>query len=50
MRLPFGCWGWISTEPVLTTETDLMGPVEVEPDRRAAGAKSGLPALMVFSR
>jgi hypothetical protein len=50
MRLPFGCWGWISTEPVLTTETDLMGPVEVEPDRGVVGAKSGLPAVMVFSR
>ena len=50
MRLPFGCWGWISTEPVLTTETDLMGPVEVEPDGDAAGARSALPAVMVFSR
>jgi hypothetical protein len=48
MRLPFGCWGWISTVPVLTTETDLMGPVAVEPGREL-GAMSAARSVMVFS-
>jgi hypothetical protein len=39
-RVPFGCWGWIWTVPVLTTETDVIGPPEVKPDRGAAGAVS----------
>jgi hypothetical protein len=43
--LAFGCWGWILTVPVLTTETDLMGPVAVEPEPPMVGAVTARSAV-----
>jgi hypothetical protein len=49
MRLPSTCWGWIWTVPVLTIATDLMRPVEVEPDRGTAGTPPATPVVMILS-
>jgi hypothetical protein len=49
MRLPFTCWGWISTEPVLTTETDRTGPVERGLPCSILGPVSVSLPVMVFS-
>ena len=45
---PVRLLGWIWTVPVLTTETDQMGSVAVEPDWTLVGPISALPAVMVF--
>src|SRR3990170_4139798 len=46
IRLPSGCWGWIWVVPVLTTETDLMDPLVVGPDRPLVGLASVMLAVM----